>query len=74
MWSVKSDKTRYQTLNLADCMDKLRSYITEANIVVPKPDFESLELKRKRAEKAANARLRDKRMHSMRKKVQNHDM
>ena len=66
---MKSEKTRYQALNMADCMDKLRSYISEANIIVPKPDFESLELKRKRAEKAANARLRDKRMLSMRKRM-----
>lgn len=56
-------------MNLADCLDRLRSYITEANIIIPKPDYESLELKRKRAEKAANARLRDKKMYSMRKQM-----
>lgn len=28
--TIRSDKTSYQTLNIADCMDKLRAYIQEA--------------------------------------------
>ena len=68
LWSVTSEKTRMQTLNLADCLDKIRCYITEATIDIPVPSIETLELKRMRAEKAAAARLRSKRMHSMRKR------
>lgn len=28
--TIRSDKTRTQTLNIADCMDRLRCYISEA--------------------------------------------
>jgi peptidyl-tRNA hydrolase ICT1 len=67
LWSVTSEKTRMQTLNLADCLDKIRCYITEATIDVEVPSIETLEMKRKRAEKAAAQRLRDKKLHSLRK-------
>lgn len=71
MWSVKSEKTRMQTLNLADCMDKIRCYVQEATIRVPEVPFELLEQRRHRAEAAAAERLRQKRMNSMRKREKN---
>jgi len=64
-WLIRSDKTRQQSLNLADCMDKLRCYIAEA--VKPpeiEPTFETLELIRMRREKAAARRLETKRRRS----------
>jgi peptidyl-tRNA hydrolase ICT1 len=65
-WMITSEKTRTATLNLADCMDKMRCYITEASRPVPVPDIETVEMWRERAEKAAAARLRQKRIHSNR--------
>lgn len=67
IWQVTSEKTRCQTLNLADCMDKIRCYITEAMKDIPVPSIETLEKQRDSAEKAAAARLRSKNMNSMRK-------
>ncbi|XP_054720125.1 peptidyl-tRNA hydrolase ICT1, mitochondrial-like, partial [Uloborus diversus] len=61
---LKSDKTRLQTLNMADCLDKLRCYIREAEKPPPEVLPETLELRKKRQEKAAAARLRDKRIQS----------
>lgn len=48
-------------------MDKLRCYITEAGMKAPEPSAESLEAKRENAEKAAAERLRQKRIHSIKK-------
>nr|AIW62597.1 peptidyl-tRNA hydrolase [Scytodes thoracica] len=62
---VKSDKTRMQTLNLADCMDKIRCYVREAAKPPPEVLPETLELMKKRQERAAAIRLRDKRQKSM---------
>lgn len=57
---IKSDKTRMQTLNLADCMDKIRCLIREAG--KPPPVLpQTLALTKKRLEKAAAERLRQKR-------------
>lgn len=67
MWAIKSEKTRAQTLNLADCLDKLRCYITEASQPPPTIDQETLEERQERAEKAAAERLRQKRIRSMAK-------
>ncbi|GFU11194.1 peptidyl-tRNA hydrolase ICT1, mitochondrial [Nephila pilipes] len=58
---LRSDKTRLQTLNLADCMDKLRCYIREAEKPPPEVLPETLALRKKRQEKAAAERLREKR-------------
>ncbi|KAF8788331.1 peptidyl-tRNA hydrolase ICT1, mitochondrial-like [Argiope bruennichi] len=58
---LRSDKTRLQTLNLADCMDKLRCYIREAEKPPPEILPETLALQKKRQEKAAAQRLREKR-------------
>ncbi|KAI1292228.1 Peptidyl-tRNA hydrolase ICT1, mitochondrial [Halotydeus destructor] len=66
-WSIKSDKTRAQTLNLADCLDRFRCYITEACQPAPEISDETLEKRRELAEKAAATRLRQKRIHSMNK-------
>ncbi|KFM62523.1 Peptidyl-tRNA hydrolase ICT1, mitochondrial, partial [Stegodyphus mimosarum] len=52
---LKSDKTRMQTLNLADCMDKLRCYIREAERPPPELLPETLAILKKRQEKAAAA-------------------
>ncbi|RWS17671.1 peptidyl-tRNA hydrolase-like protein [Dinothrombium tinctorium] len=72
-WIVRSEKTRTQKLNLADCLDKLRCYITEADKPLPKPSFETLEAKRLRLEKAAERRLREKRHRSMIKQMRSLD-
>lgn len=71
---IRSDKTRNQTLNLSDCMDKLRCYIVEA--VKPihiEPTFETLELIKKRRERAAIKRLETKKHRSMYKSQKNLD-
>lgn len=64
--TIRSDKTRMQTLNIADCMDKIRSYISEAE-QPPPPELslETLEIRRQRLEKASMDRLREKRLKSM---------
>lgn len=63
--TIRSDKTRSQTLNIADCMDKLRAYISEAE-QPPEPEesLETIELKRLRLERAAAERLKSKRINS----------
>jgi protein subunit release factor B len=57
--TIRSDKTRSQTLNVADCLDRIRAYISEAE---QSPSAESLpetiESKRLRLEKAAAERLK----------------
>lgn len=45
---LRSDKTRMQTLNLADVMDKLRCYIREAEQPPPEVLPETLALIKKR--------------------------
>lgn len=64
LWQVRSDKTREQHINLADCMDKLRCFITEASQPAHEPSQETLEIIRIRREKAAQERLKNKRMRS----------
>lgn len=63
-FTIRSDKTRYQTLNIADCMDKLRAYISEAEQPPPVEilSVETLELRRQRLERAAAERLKTKRL------------
>ncbi|KAG8200365.1 hypothetical protein JTE90_028546 [Oedothorax gibbosus] len=68
---LKSDKTRMQTLNLADCMDKLRCYIREAEKPPPEVLPETLALMKKRQEKAAATRLREKRIQSNYRRMKN---
>ena len=65
-WIIRSEKTRTSSLNLADCLDKLRVYITEAEESLPVPeDPITLEMRRARYEKAAQERLKLKRHRSM---------
>lgn len=62
---VKSELTRYQQLNVADAMEKLRTIIRNAEKPVTKQlSPESLERIRKRQEKAARERLFIKRQRS----------
>lgn len=70
VWSIRSEKTRSQTLNLADCLDKLRCYIQEARTQLPPPSLELLEQRRSRAEQAAARRLQSKRARSLLKREQ----
>lgn len=58
---VRSDKTRSQHLNIADCMDKIRCYITEAERPPKQISTETLEKIKEGVEKANAARLRKKR-------------
>nr|CAG4652333.1 EOG090X0JCO [Triops cancriformis] len=65
---IKSDRTRSQQLNLADCLDKIRNMIYAAEASEPTlPSAASLELQRRRQEKAARQRLQQKRLHSLTK-------
>lgn len=73
--TIRSDKTRAQTLNIADCMDKLRCYISEAE-QPPEPELslETIEVRRQQQERASANRLRDKRMKSMIKQLRSSDV
>lgn len=66
---ITSEKTRTQLLNQADCMDKIRHYIREAEIqATPKePTQEMVEKKENNLQKANQKRLIQKRMHSIKK-------
>jgi peptidyl-tRNA hydrolase ICT1 len=61
---VKSEKTRSQHLNLADCLDKLRRYIWQSAEVPAPPSEESIERRRRLLERAARQRLSEKRERS----------
>lgn len=63
MLTIRSDKTRSHTLNVADCMDKLRAYISEAE-QPPEPEIcqETIEIRRQQMERAAAERLKSKRI------------
>lgn len=64
--TVRSDKTTAQTLNIADCLDKLRCYISEAEQPpAPELSLETIELRRQQLERASAERLREKRQKSM---------
>lgn len=73
--TIRSDKTRSTQLNLADCMDKLRAYISEAE-QPPPPELsqETIELRRKQLEIAAMNRLKEKRHMSMIKRMKSYDL
>lgn len=61
--TIRSDKTRSQTLNVADCMDKLRAYIGEAEQPPEAgPSPETIELMRLRLDRAAAERLKTKKI------------
>lgn len=64
--TIRSEKTKTQTLNIADCIDKLRAYISEAEQPPqPEPDQETIEMKRRQLERATAERLKEKRIRSM---------
>ncbi|XP_077297418.1 large ribosomal subunit protein mL62 [Arctopsyche grandis] len=64
---IRSELTRSQQLNLADCMLKLRNIIRNADAPPPKMSKETPEMLRRRAEKAARERLYEKREASLRR-------
>lgn len=72
--TIRSDKTRTQTLNLADCMDRLRCYISEAE-QPPEPELslETIETRRLQLERATAERLREKRHQSMVRNMRSSD-
>uniref|UniRef100_A0A1B6LZH8 Large ribosomal subunit protein mL62 n=1 Tax=Graphocephala atropunctata TaxID=36148 RepID=A0A1B6LZH8_9HEMI len=61
---VRSDKTRSQQLNLADCMELLRAMVRQAEYLPPTPSPESQEQARRRKEKANQVRLIEKKTRS----------
>lgn len=72
-WIIRSDKTRSQHLNIADCMDKIRCYITEAEKPPKQISAETLEKIKQGVEKANAARLRKKRHRQMIKNMMSSD-
>lgn len=60
----KSDLTRSQQLNLADCLEKIRSCIRKSVEVKPELSAETAEQIRRRHERAATERLLQKRIKS----------
>lgn len=73
-FTIRSDKTRKQALNVADCLDKLRCYISEAE-QPPEPELfmETIELGGQRLEKAAAERIMEKRAKSIIKNLKSTD-
>lgn len=69
-FSIRSDKTREQSLNIADCMDKLRCYISEAE-QPPEPELspETIEIRRQQLERAAARRIETKRINQMKRRL-----
>lgn len=65
--TVRSDKTRAQTLNIADCMDRLRCFISEAEQPPPQEllSIETIETRRRNLERATAERLKEKRSRSL---------
>lgn len=61
---VRSDKTRSRTLNIADCMDKLRCYISEATQPPPLEQqlIETIETRRLKLDRASADRLKMKKV------------
>lgn len=71
-WIIRSQKTRHASLNLADCLDKLRTYIAEVEEKIePPPDPVTLEMRRQQYERAAQNRLKQKRSRSAYLKLKN---
>lgn len=73
--TIRSEKTREQTLNIADCMDKLRSYINEAERPKkPEPTLEESETRKRQLERANAERLKSKRIASQNKRMMSKDL
>ncbi|RUS71638.1 hypothetical protein EGW08_020600 [Elysia chlorotica] len=62
---VRSDMTRKQMLNQADCLNKLRNMIYKASELPKEPTAEEVELKEKRMAKAKDGILKSKRSRSL---------
>ncbi|XP_019881503.1 peptidyl-tRNA hydrolase ICT1, mitochondrial [Aethina tumida] len=60
----RSDLTRYQQMNLADCLEKIRASVRECLVEKTTPTPETQERIRRRIEKAARERLAIKRHRS----------
>merc|ERR1712038_2242033 len=58
---VRSERTRKQFLNQADCMEKIREIVRNAMKKPYEPTQEELDLKERRLEKARRGMLREKR-------------
>ncbi|XP_072375230.1 large ribosomal subunit protein mL62-like [Diabrotica undecimpunctata] len=67
----RSDVTRSQQLNLADCLEKIRKAVRGVLMVPPEPSVESQERARRRLERAAKERLMIKREKSQVKHYRN---
>ncbi|CAB3254036.1 unnamed protein product [Arctia plantaginis] len=66
---IRSDITRSQTMNLADCMQKLRNMIRDACVTKREPAPETVERIRQRHLKAARMRLAVKRAESLKREM-----
>ncbi|KPJ18312.1 Peptidyl-tRNA hydrolase ICT1, mitochondrial [Papilio machaon] len=66
---IRSDTTRSQQLNLADCLQKLRKLIREAAVTQREPAPETQERIRQRHLKAARLRVAQKREESHRREL-----
>ncbi|KAJ8727825.1 hypothetical protein PYW08_016210 [Mythimna loreyi] len=64
---IRSDSTRSQQLNLADCMQKLRNMIRDAAVTKREPAPETVERIRQRQLKAARMRVAIKREESLKR-------
>ncbi|XP_075846176.1 large ribosomal subunit protein mL62 isoform X2 [Microtus pennsylvanicus] len=61
---LTSEISRYQFRNLAECLQKIRDMIAEANQMPKEPSKEDAQLQRLRIEKMNRERLRQKRINS----------
>lgn len=66
---IRSDSTRSQQLNLADCMQKLRTMIRDAAVTKREPSPETVEKIRQRHLKAARMRVAVKREDALRREM-----
>lgn len=66
---IRSDTTRSQQLNLADCMQKLRNMIRDASVTKRQPSPETEERIRQRHLKAARLRVAVKRAESFKRSL-----
>ncbi|XP_005998315.1 peptidyl-tRNA hydrolase ICT1, mitochondrial [Latimeria chalumnae] len=61
---VRSEVSRYQMRNLADCLEKIRDMVTEASQKPKAPSKEDVELRRIRVEVMNRERLKQKKINS----------
>uniref|UniRef100_A0A2A4JUS0 Large ribosomal subunit protein mL62 n=1 Tax=Heliothis virescens TaxID=7102 RepID=A0A2A4JUS0_HELVI len=66
---IRSDTTRSQQLNLADCMQKLRNMIRDAAVTKREPSPETVEKIRQRHLKAARMRVAVKREEALKREM-----